>query len=130
MSNRFRSFALLVIVAWLATVGTALAQDLTGLWRGVMATPWGQSMATEVIFFRNGTYTAAAQMGTLQTRHWGNYRFGGNWIHFDLHGWQPRQHCAHLGCVTLAWPNSETWHLTYFDGRLLRTPNGVLQRVQ
>ena len=117
-------------ISIMSGVGDAIAQQLSGVWQGYMAAPWGQRMATQVIFFPNGTYTAAANTGALATRHWGSYRFGGNWIHFDLQGWEPRQYCAHLGCVTLAWPNSETWHLTYFNGRVLRTPNGELYRTQ
>lgn len=114
----------------LTGAGAAVAQQISGVWQGYMAAPWGQHMSTQVIFFPNGTYAAAASMGTLSTRHWGQYRFGGNWIHFDLQGWEPREYCTHLGCTQLAWPNSETWQLTYFDGRVLRTPNGELRRTQ
>ena len=124
------AFMITCASAIMSSAGAGVAQQLSGVWQGYMAAPWGQRMATQVIFFPNGTYTVAANIGALATRHWGSYRFGGNWIHFDLQGWAPRQYCAHLGCVTLAWPNSETWNLTYFNGRVLRTPNGELHRTQ
>ncbi len=129
-SRRFLSLILILAIAVLSDIRASAAQQLFGVWQGFMATPWGQQMAMEVVFFPNGNYTNAAHMGNLATRHWGDYQFGENWIHFNLHGWAPREYCAGTHCVRLAWPNSETWQLTYFDGRVLRTRNGELRRVR
>ena len=95
-----------------------------------MITPIGTGMQTEAIFMPNGDYTITSRMGTLFTRHWGRYEVVQNWIHFRLHGAEPREHCAHLGCTRLAWPQSETWQVTHFDGRVLETVNGRLVRVR
>ena len=114
--------------------GTARGQlrdgGLIGQWQGVMITPFGTGMQTEAIFMPNGDYSIASRMGTLATRHWGRYEIVENWIHFRLHGAEPREYCAHLGCTRLAWPRSETWHVTRFDGRVLETVNGRLVRVR
>lgn len=121
----------LLLPGLLALGGAALAQGaLAGHWRGVMMTPWGQPMGTETIFFPNGTYTTHSWMGDLQTRHWGHYEVVQNWIHFRLEGAEPREHCGPQRCTPLAWPRSETWTVTRFDGEVLETPNGRMQRVR
>lgn len=129
MRRTVRTLSSAVILAILVALPAA-AQQLTGTWRGMMATPWGQVMGTEVIFFPNGTYTSVAVMGTLMTRHWGRYQVVQNWIHFDLQGAEPREYCGPQRCIPLAWPQSETWVITAFDGRTLQTANGRLERVQ
>ncbi len=117
-----------------AGAGSARAQlrdgGLIGRWQGVMITPIGTGMQTEAIFMPNGDYTISSRMGTLFTRHWGRYEIVQDWIHFRLHGAEPREYCAHLGCTRLTWPQTETWHVTRFDGRVLETMNGRLVRVR
>ena len=124
--------SLLLVVLLLATPAAAQqnAQGITGTWRGAMAMPWGQMMAVEVIFLPNGTYTSAAAAGNLMTRHWGRYEVVQNWIHFYIQGAAPREFCGPQRCTPLAWPNSETWVLTAYDGRVMQTSNGRLERVQ
>ncbi|MEJ1160445.1 hypothetical protein [Prosthecomicrobium sp. N25] len=120
----------LVVLVFLLVSRAASAEELTGIWRGIMMTPWGQAMNIEVIFMPNAHYTSAASMNELMTRHWGHYSVGQNWIHFDLQGWNPTEYCVPAGCTRLAWPQSETWSIVYFDGQILRTPNGELHRAQ
>ena len=77
-----------------------------------------------------GQYRLASRMGTLATRLWGRFEVAQNWIHFRLCGAEPREYCAHLGCTQLAWPQSETWQVTRYDGRVLETANGRLVRAR
>ncbi len=121
-------WALLLAVLWI--VPAAAQQGITGVWRGTAMAPWGQPMAMEVIFMPNGTYTAAAQSGTLMTRHWGRFEVVQNWIHFYIQGAAPREYCGPQRCIPLAWPNSETWVVTGYDGRVLTTSNARMERVQ
>ena len=116
--------------ALLCCAGRAWAQDgFVGTWRGHAVNAFGQQMPTEVIFMPNGTYTAAAQTGSAMTRHWGRYEVAGNQIRLFLHGAEPRQFCGPVGCTRIAWPETETWTVTRFDGRTLETPTGRLQRM-
>lgn len=129
MPVALRMVAFALALALLA--GVAWAQEgLAGTWRGVMMTPWGQPMGTETIFFPNGTYSTASWMGNLRTRHWGRYEVVKNWVHFYLQGAEPREFCGPQRCTPLAWPYSETWVLTRFDGNVLETSNGRMERVR
>lgn len=122
---------LVPVLVLVLQAGVALAQDsLVGTWRGVMMTPWGQPMGTETIFFPDGTYSTASRMENLQTRHWGRYEIVQNWVHFYIQGAVPREFCGTQRCTPLAWPNSETWALTRFDGNVLETSNGRMERVR
>lgn len=127
MPSRRTALAGLLLLA----AGHAAAQDgLVGTWRGHAVNAFGQQMPTEVIFMPNGTYTAAAQTGNAMTRHWGRYEVAGNQIRLFLQGAEPRQFCGPVGCSRIAWPDTETWTVTRFDGRTLETPAGRLQRVR
>jgi hypothetical protein len=118
--------SLLLALAVIAS-GPALAQDerLIGVWRGTETSLLG-AMATEAIFFPNGTYSRAHVLGSLMTRDTGTYQIVQNWIHFNLENWGPTEYMGQ----PLTWPTSDTWVVTYFDGNVLETENIHLERVQ
>lgn len=127
--RRMFGAAVLALLLCQASVAAAF-ENLPGVWRGVMVTPWGQGMAVEVIFFPNGTYSSAADMGGLMGRHWGRYEVLQNWIHFRLEGAEPRERCGPTRCTRLHWPATETWVVTRYDGTVIETANGRLMRVR
>ena len=100
-------------------------QNVTGVWRGVEASPAGP-MGVEVIFFPNGTYSRAHKLGMLMTRDSGRFEVVQNWIHFTLQNWAPTEYQGQ----PLAWPTSDTWLVTNYDGRVLETANLRVERVQ
>ena len=106
-------------------VGPAGAAGLSGHWRGVEGSLLG-TMATDVIFFPDGTYSRSHRLGNLMTRDTGTYQLVQNWIHFRLQNWGPTEYMG----KPLSWPTSDTWVVTNFNGRVLETANMHLERVQ
>jgi hypothetical protein len=125
------ALALLAPSAPPALAQTPLApQTHSGVWRGQEQSPIG-TMAVEVIFFPNGTYSRAHVAGSLMTRDVGTYSIVQNWIHFQLRDYEPKYYMNR----PMTRPMTDTWVVNRFDGRVLQATVGgnslvTVQRAQ
>jgi hypothetical protein len=100
-------------------------ETLAGVWRGQETSPLVGTMAVEVIFFPQGTYSRAHTAGALMTRDVGSYTIVQNWIHFQLQDYGPRWYMG----KPMTRPMSDTWVVGGFDGRSLLATVGGSGRV-
>jgi len=95
-------------------------ENVAGIWRGQEANALVGTMAVEVIFFPNGTYSRAHRLGSFMSRDVGTYTIVRNWIHFELHDYNPK---FYKGKV-LSRPMSDTWVVGRFDGHFMQATVG------
>ncbi len=91
-----------------------LPERLTGVWRGTV-TVGPYQIGGEMIFQPNGTFRRLNWLNGLMTWASGPYTIASNWIHFEVEAYGPEIYLN----VPQPRPPSETWMVSFFDGRII-----------